>query len=67
MPKKEVLYQPNTAQHITVGQPALIVNLSHPQCKYQGWVHTSKVLSYDKNLGIFETENSHYIPVHPKL
>jgi hypothetical protein len=67
MPKREVLYKPNKAQSIKVGYPALVVNMSHPRCTMDGWIHTSKVLSYDKKLGIFETENSHYVPIHPKL
>lgn len=61
--KKKVEYEPHDRQMIVEGYSAIIQPLNHPNCSNTNPVRTTEVKSYNKETGVFETQNTVYIPV----
>ena len=59
--KQNVTYRPNFDDFIAVDSCAYVHALNHPKLGEMD-VRTSKVISYDKQTGVFETLNSIYTP-----
>jgi len=64
MGKNQVTYNRDVDYRITVGSGAIVVPIDHPSDLVSNTkpVMTSKVISYDKKTGVFETLNSVYTP-----
>ncbi len=62
--KPEVVYNSKNA-FIEIGCSAYVSTYNHPNCSnYEdNVVRTSKVLTYDKETGRFETLNTVYVPM----
>lgn len=48
---------------IVVGKGAFIFPVNHPHCSNTTIAHTSEVINYDPETGIFETRNTIYKPL----
>lgn len=62
--KPIVRYNSTYPSHIQVGMGAYVWPIDHQSDRVSNnsYAHTSKVVSYDKTTGEFETLNTRYIP-----
>ena len=58
--KKVVHYVPTEGDFISVGHPAFVKTVDHPNCSNTKYVCTTRVLFYNVDDGTFITENTIY-------
>jgi len=64
--KQVVSYRPTMADVIQVGNSAWINPIDHPSeyVSNKSLARTSKVISFDEKTGVFETQNTVYVPLY---
>lgn len=66
MSKPTVRYDTFLPFYIVVGESATVFPIDHPSplVSNQKFVNTSEVVYYSKSTGVFETQNTKYVPDH---